>query len=81
MPLSVLRANALRQAHGDQSLYPRPMAADPATPAADDPFDEERYGPLTLLRTRKDDGRSLILYSRERADDEASSGGEAARRA
>ncbi len=32
------------------------------------PRGEERYGPLRVLRTHKDDGRSLILYRREAAD-------------
>jgi hypothetical protein len=61
------------------------MADDRATPpaaisAGDDarasqavpppPPGKERYGPLALARTRKDDGRALLLYSvvgRERA--------------
>ncbi|HEV2973692.1 MAG TPA: hypothetical protein VGX69_01685 [Solirubrobacteraceae bacterium] len=29
------------------------------------PLGDERYGPLRVLRTHKDDGRSLIIYSRE----------------
>jgi hypothetical protein len=31
---------------------------------AADTGEEERYGPLALARYEKDDGRSLILYSR-----------------
>ena len=31
--------------------------------AAATPGEEERYGPLRVRRTRKDDGRALILYS------------------
>ncbi len=34
----------------------------PATPGGEVP--SERYGPLELRRMRKDDGRSLILFSR-----------------
>jgi hypothetical protein len=29
-----------------------------------EPAPRELYGPLTVLRMRKDDGRSLILYER-----------------
>ncbi len=29
-----------------------------------EPAPRERYGPLSLLRMHKDDGRSLILYER-----------------
>lgn len=39
----------------------------------------ERYGPLRVLRTRKDDGRSLILYSDaalERAGSPTAPGGD-----
>jgi hypothetical protein len=43
------------------------MAAGSATP----PPGDERYGPLAVLRTRKDDGRSLILYSDSRAPEGA----------
>jgi hypothetical protein len=48
------------------------MASNPAAtpPGERPPVDQEqaqeqleRYGPLTLARTRKDDGRRLILYS------------------
>lgn len=28
-----------------------------------EPEQQERYGPLSLLRTRKSDGRALILFS------------------
>jgi hypothetical protein len=45
-----------------------------------EPAPRERYGPLSLLRVHKDDGRSLILY--ERTDgagaDAPTSAGEAA---
>jgi hypothetical protein len=49
-----------------------PPAEEPPQPGSGDPEvdptdaaagDEERYGPLRVLRTRKDDGRALILYS------------------
>jgi hypothetical protein len=42
------------------------MAAGSADqPAPDAGAREERYGILTLVRMRKDDGRSLILYSHD----------------
>src|SRR3954470_9748899 len=37
----------------------------PDQPAPDGGVPEERYGILTLARFRKDDGRSLILYSHD----------------
>jgi hypothetical protein len=40
---------------------PAPPAAGEASREATD----ERYGPLELTRVRKDDGRSLILYSHD----------------
>jgi hypothetical protein len=49
-----------------------PPAEDPPEPGSGDPEghptseatgDDERYGPLVVRRTRKDDGRALILYS------------------
>jgi hypothetical protein len=49
-----------------------PPAEEPPAPGSGDPKgdrtgaatgDDERYGPLRVLRTRKDDGRALILYS------------------
>jgi hypothetical protein len=39
--------------------YPRPENT-PATPDGE----EERFGPLALRRLSKEDGRSLILYTR-----------------
>ncbi len=46
---------------------PDVAARDPRDlpPGGEPPRGEERYGPLDVLRTRKDDGRSLTLYSRE----------------
>jgi hypothetical protein len=42
-----------------------PRAAEPPRhPGLDAP--PERYGPLTVERRRKEDGRLLILYSRTR---------------
>jgi hypothetical protein len=41
------------------------MAAGSADQPPPEPAPNERYGIVALLRTRKDDGRSLILYSRE----------------
>jgi hypothetical protein len=49
-----------------------PPAEEPPEPGSRDPDggrpgaapgEEERYGPLRVRRTRKDDGRALILYS------------------
>jgi hypothetical protein len=40
------------------------MASGSADQPAREPAPDERYGPLSLLRMRKDDGRSLILYER-----------------
>ncbi|HEX3452331.1 MAG TPA: hypothetical protein VHS26_03440 [Solirubrobacteraceae bacterium] len=49
-----------------------PPAEEPPEPGSGDPEgdptgaatgDDERYGPLVVQRTRKDDGRALILYS------------------
>ena len=48
-------------------------AGSPDQPAPDGGAQEERYGILTLTRMRKDDGRSLLLYSH----DEDGGGGEA----
>jgi hypothetical protein len=41
---------------------------------------EERYGPLRLLRARKDDGRALLLFSQRegRGEDDAPGGPESA---
>jgi hypothetical protein len=53
--------------HGDALRAPeRP----PQSPRADGepPLGDERYGPLRVLRTRKDDGRALSLYSDERRE-------------
>ncbi|HEY2570089.1 MAG TPA: hypothetical protein VGI27_01385 [Solirubrobacteraceae bacterium] len=51
------------------------MAAGSADqPAPDGAARDERYGILTLARMRKDDGRSLILYSH---DDDGRDTGEA----
>jgi hypothetical protein len=40
-----------------------PVGAAPGEEAGAAPGEEERYGPLRVRRTRKDDGRALILYS------------------
>jgi hypothetical protein len=43
---------------------PEPGSGDPeGGPAGAEPGEEERYGPLRVWGTRKDDGRALILYS------------------
>ena len=55
----------------EEQEHQRPESAsgeDPGAPDADAqpaPGEVERLGPLTLRRMRKDDGRSLIAYSRE----------------
>jgi hypothetical protein len=41
------------------------MAAGSADPPPPEREQQQRYGMLELLRTRKDDGRSLILYSHD----------------
>jgi len=40
-----------------------PSAPDPGRGADADEGTEERFGPLVLRRTTKDDGRSLLIYS------------------
>jgi hypothetical protein len=44
------------------------MAAGSADQPPPEPAPDERYGIVAFVRVRKDDGRSLILYSRG-ADD------------
>ncbi|HWG08903.1 MAG TPA: hypothetical protein VN672_07835 [Solirubrobacteraceae bacterium] len=38
------------------------------TPEPEAETARERFGPLTLLRTRKADGRALLLFSHEEAE-------------
>lgn len=40
------------------------MASGSGDQPTREPAPHEHYGPLSLLRTHKDDGRSLILYER-----------------
>ncbi len=47
-----------------------PSAPEPGRAAGLEEETEERFGPLVLRRTTKEDGRALILYS---APDEAQS--------
>ncbi len=52
----------------DQTPSERDAAVSERTPGEDDaerrePEQHERYGPLSLLRTRKGDGRALLLFS------------------
>jgi hypothetical protein len=47
------------------------MAAGSADQPMPEPAPQERYGLLALARVRKDDGRSLILYSHEENRDGA----------
>jgi len=52
----------------DQTPSERVAAASERTPgegeSGDPPTERhERYGPLSLLRTRKGDGRALLLFS------------------
>jgi hypothetical protein len=53
------------------------MAAGPVEPPRSEPK-AERFGPLTLTRVSKDDGRALILYSepREGESEDGRGGGE-----
>jgi hypothetical protein len=44
------------------------MAAGSADPPPPERVQQARYGILELLRTRKEDGRSLILYSHDEPD-------------
>lgn len=46
------------------------MAAGSTDPPPREREHQQRYGVLELLRTRKDDGRSLILYSHDEPDGE-----------
>ena len=46
----------------------RPQEPQPEDPVAPE---IERIGPLALARHRKDDGRSLLLFSWAREDDDA----------
>jgi len=68
-----------REAPAEAGLYPRDMAgnraessppggseSDPDAQQGEQRRPPERYGPLELMRTRKDDGRALILYSRSK---------------
>lgn len=49
-----------------ESEQPPPAERDPREPGEGE---RERFGPLQLLRTRKDDGRALLLFSRREDDD------------
>ena len=40
-----------------------PSAPDPGRGADADEGTEERFGPLVVRRTTKDDGRALLIYS------------------
>ena len=44
------------------------MAAGSTDPPPPERAQQERYGVLDVLRTRKDDGRSLILYGHDEPD-------------
>jgi hypothetical protein len=48
-----------------------PDVAEEGSPGPPPPG-EERLGPLAILRTRKPDGRALLIYSRVAHDDSAS---------
>lgn len=47
---------------------PRGTSAGEDGPLGAPPRGEERLGPLAILRTRKADGRALLLYSRVEHD-------------
>jgi hypothetical protein len=51
----------------DSAPPDRPGRADGGSPAeqSEEGGQPERFGPLLVARHRKDDGRSLILYTRE----------------
>jgi hypothetical protein len=46
------------------------VAGSPVQPPPE-PAPQERYGPLALAFVRKDDGRSLILYSHDEDREDA----------
>jgi hypothetical protein len=50
--------------HGDATAQPGGESERPP------PDQHERYGPLSLLRTRKGDGRALLLFSHPAAERE-----------
>jgi hypothetical protein len=47
-----------------------PPPEQPLEPAAQPSAAAERYGILAVSRNRKDDGRNLLLYTREEPDEE-----------
>lgn len=52
--------------HGREAPEPASHGDVTARPGASErlpPEQHERYGPLSLLRTRKGDGRALLLFS------------------
>jgi hypothetical protein len=51
----------------DSASPDRPLRADGSSSAeqSEEGGQPERFGPLLVARHRKDDGRSLILYTRE----------------
>ncbi len=55
-----------------------PTAGEPGAPPPGEsgapPPGTERYGPLRVLRTHKDDGRALTLYSRAPREEPATPG-------
>ncbi|MEA2207985.1 MAG: hypothetical protein QOF54_462 [Solirubrobacteraceae bacterium] len=56
-----------RRGLGDARRAPEEPPQTPGA-AGEPPLGDERYGPLAVLRTHKDDGRALILYSDERRE-------------
>jgi hypothetical protein len=57
---------------------PRGASAGAGEGCWEEPPGEERLGPLAILRTRKPDGRALMLYSRVEHDDSGSGANEPA---
>jgi hypothetical protein len=53
--------------HGQEAPEPTSHEAAAPQPGGEsehrEPEQRERYGPLSLLRTRKGDGRALLLFS------------------
>ncbi|HYB23507.1 MAG TPA: hypothetical protein VED41_06905 [Solirubrobacteraceae bacterium] len=67
------RAGQDAQRHGGAAPTPRgePPDGGMAPAPRSEPRPREREGPLAIARSRKGDGRALILYSDARTGDEA----------
>jgi hypothetical protein len=59
-----LRSDTLKRVASKRPSKPTPPARPQSEEEAErEGASEERYGPLTVARHAKDDGRALILYS------------------